>query len=105
MQSLNTMIALKSNRGSIMASLTIRQLDEEVKKQLRLRAAYHGRSMEAEARRILTEAVLPTKIDSQGLATQIQQIINDVGSIELPTIERTQNTQREPVDFTDEAFG
>ena len=31
-----------------MASLTIRQLDEELKKRLRLRAARNGRSMEDE---------------------------------------------------------
>jgi phosphopantothenoylcysteine decarboxylase/phosphopantothenate--cysteine ligase len=36
-----------------MASLTIRQLDDDVKKRLRLRAARHGRSMEDEARHLL----------------------------------------------------
>jgi phosphopantothenoylcysteine decarboxylase / phosphopantothenate---cysteine ligase len=39
-----------------MASITIRQLDEELKKRLRLRAARHGRSMEDEARTILRSA-------------------------------------------------
>jgi phosphopantothenoylcysteine decarboxylase / phosphopantothenate---cysteine ligase len=42
-----------------MASITIRQLDEELKRQLRLRAARHGRSMEDEARNILRDAVPP----------------------------------------------
>ena len=36
-----------------MASLTIRQLDDDVKRRLRLRAARHGRSMEEEARHLL----------------------------------------------------
>ncbi|HEY2136171.1 MAG TPA: plasmid stability protein, partial [Xanthobacteraceae bacterium] len=36
-----------------MASLTIRQLDDDLKKRLRLRAARHGRSMEEEARHLL----------------------------------------------------
>jgi plasmid stability protein len=36
-----------------MASLTIRNLDEEAKRALRIRAAQHGISMEEEARRIL----------------------------------------------------
>lgn len=40
-----------------MPSLTIRNLDEEVKEQLRLRAAMHGHSMEQEARGILKQAV------------------------------------------------
>ena len=39
-----------------MASLTIRKLDDGLKKRLRLRAAQHGRSMEDEARTILREA-------------------------------------------------
>ncbi len=39
-----------------MASLTVRQLDERLKKLLRLRAARHGRSMEDEVRVILKEA-------------------------------------------------
>ena len=39
-----------------MASLTVRQLDERLKKQLRLRAARHGRSMEDEVRSILRDA-------------------------------------------------
>lgn len=40
-----------------MASLNIRNLPESVRKGLRLRAARRGRSMEAEARLILAQAV------------------------------------------------
>ena len=40
-----------------MATLTIRGLDDDIRDRLRLRAATHGRSMEAEARSILAEAV------------------------------------------------
>lgn len=40
-----------------MAVMTIRNLDEGVRDKLRVRAALHGRSMEAEARAILTAAV------------------------------------------------
>ncbi len=39
-----------------MASITIRRLDDELKRRLRLRAARHGRSMEDEARTILRQA-------------------------------------------------
>ena len=42
-----------------MASLTIRKLDDEVKSRLRARANGNGRSMAAEARAILREAVAP----------------------------------------------
>jgi hypothetical protein len=37
--------------------ITVRNLPAEVKRRLRLRAAQHGHSMEAEARAILAEAV------------------------------------------------
>ena len=40
-----------------MASLLVRNLDPSVKDRLRVRAARHGRSMEAEARAILEAAV------------------------------------------------
>src|ERR1700704_1391471 len=39
-----------------MASLTIRKLDEALKRQLRLRAAHHGHSVEEEIRQILRTA-------------------------------------------------
>jgi plasmid stability protein len=38
-----------------MASITIRNLDDDVKRRLRVRAAEHGRSMEEEARDILRQ--------------------------------------------------
>jgi len=40
-----------------MATLSIRNLDEKAHKNLRLRAAEHGRSVEEEVRRILAEEV------------------------------------------------
>jgi plasmid stability protein len=40
-----------------MATLTIRGVDAELKERLRLRAARHGRSMEAELRHILSDAL------------------------------------------------
>jgi plasmid stability protein len=42
---------------SIMASLLIRRLDDKLKRQLRVRAADNGRSMEEEVRRILRAAL------------------------------------------------
>ena len=49
-----------------MASITIRQLDDELKRRLRLRAARNGRSMENEARTILRDAAA---IDGADLGT------------------------------------
>ena len=42
-----------------MAMLTIRNLPDEVHRALRVRAAQHGRSTEAEVREILASAVQP----------------------------------------------
>ena len=50
-----------------MASLTIRKLDEQVKRRLRRQAADHGRSLEAEARDILSRASLAANTPKTGL--------------------------------------
>ena len=42
-----------------MAMLTVRNLPDDVHRALRLQAALHGRSTEAEVRSILTIAVMP----------------------------------------------
>ena len=47
-----------------MASLTVRQLDEKLKKQLRLRAARNGRSVEDEVRTILRSAAADDQQDA-----------------------------------------
>ncbi len=48
-----------------MASLTVRQLDESLKQQLRLRAARNGRSVEDEVRTILRSAAAETEPSSR----------------------------------------
>ncbi len=50
-----------------MASLTVRQLDDKLKRLLRLRAARHGRSMEDEVRVILRQAAEETGRDALDL--------------------------------------
>jgi plasmid stability protein len=42
-----------------MAMLTVRNLSEETHRALRVRAAQHGHSMEAEVRQILESAISP----------------------------------------------
>lgn len=44
-----------------MAILTVRNVPEEVRRALRVRAARHGRSTEAEVRDILEQAVKPER--------------------------------------------
>jgi plasmid stability protein len=79
------------------AALNIRNLDETVKRRLQVRAARHGRSMEAEARAILAEAVREPA-DSAGLFTALLDRFGMLGGVELELPER-----REPAraaDFT-----
>ena len=47
----------------IMASISVRKLDDQVYNQLRIRAAEHGVSMEEEARQIISKSVsVPDRI-------------------------------------------
>lgn len=46
-------------RNPAAASIVIRNLDPALKERLRIRAAQHGQSMEAEARRILQTVLEP----------------------------------------------
>ncbi|MFS8478577.1 MAG: plasmid stabilization protein [Micromonosporaceae bacterium] len=73
-----------------MATLTIRGLDEALKARLRIRAAHHGRSMEAEARAIL-RAALTGPTSGRGLGSRIQQRFADLDDVALaipPRVER-----------------
>lgn len=65
-----------------LSAMSIRGLDERVKERLRVRAARHGRSMEAEARAILTDAVSEPG-DGGGLAQAIIDRFGAVGGVEL----------------------
>jgi plasmid stability protein len=67
---------------SIMASITIRNLDDALKRRLRIRAAEHGRSMEEEAREILRKEVGQTTIPAN-LAASIRARLASVGGIDL----------------------
>ena len=65
-----------------MASITIRNLDDDVKRRLRIRAAGHGRSMEEEAREILREVVGQER-RSQNLAAAIRARVAPLGGVDL----------------------
>lgn len=80
-----------------MAALSIRNLDETVKQRLLLRAARHGRSMEAEARAILTAAVSEPN-DSAGLFTALLDRFGQLGGVDLELPEREEPPRA--ADFT-----
>ena len=74
-----------------MASITIRNLDKDVKKRLRIQAAMHGHSMEEEARIILKSVLSRESRDPDDLASAIRSLFNPLGGAELP------QTPREPI--------
>ena len=79
-----------------MATLTIRDLDDELKTRLRVRAAANGRSMEAEVRAILRETL--TKPDPVGgLGSRIHQRFAEIGGVDLELPERRAGDR--PVDL------
>ncbi len=80
-----------------MASITIRNLDDDVKTRLRIRAAEKGRSMEEEARLILREAVGREEMPAKGLGTAIHERFKPFGGVELEL--PTREPMREPPRF------
>ena len=79
-----------------MASITIRNLDDDVKTRLRVRAAENGRSMEEEARLILREAVA-RKPSSRKLAEIIRSHFGPTNGVDLELPPRVAG--REPPSF------
>ena len=71
-----------------MASITIRNLDDAVKRRLRIRAAENGRSMEEEAREIIRHAVgQPSAPKNLGQAIQVR--FAKLGGVDLHLPART----------------
>lgn len=81
-----------------MASITIRNLDDDVKTRLRVRAAEHSRSMEEEARIILRDAVSDKKPELRNLAEITRECFGPLGGVELELPPRS--PMREPPDFS-----
>ena len=79
-----------------MASITIRNLDDEVKARLRVRAASNGRSMEEEVRLILRDAV-GRKPGSQNLVSIIRSHFGPSNGVDLELPPR--EPAREPPSF------
>ena len=76
-----------------MPSLTIRNIDEDLKKNLRMVAAANNRSMEEEARQILRQH-LSRQRSASGIGSRIAARFAAIGGTELPEPERSE--PREP---------
>ena len=80
-----------------MSSITIRNLDPAVKERLRIRAAQHGHSMEAEARRILQSVLSASGGPSRSLCDRIHARFARLGGVDLELPPRDE--AREPPRF------
>ena len=81
-----------------MASITIRNLDEAIKRKLRLRAAHRNHSMEDEARDILRAALAQESAPAANLADAMRRRLEPLGGVELSLPPR--GPMREPPDFS-----
>lgn len=88
--------------GVIMATMTIRNLDDELKARLRIRAAQHGKSMEEEARSILRDALKSEPLSGKELVQRIREMVEPYGGIELELPPR--EPMCEPPDFSGPEF-
>jgi len=79
-----------------MASITIRNLEDGLKRRLRIRAAEHGRSMEEEAREILRHVVTESAAP-RNLAASIRSRVAPLGGVEIDLPPR--NPMRNPPRF------
>ena len=80
-----------------MASITVRNLDEGLKRRLRIRAAGNGNSMEQEVREILTEALDRQPLTGEDLVNAIRWTFEPLGGVELKLPPR--EPMREPPTF------
>ncbi|WP_372724805.1 plasmid stabilization protein [Immundisolibacter sp.] len=81
-----------------MSSITIRNLGDTVKQNLRVRAALHGRSMEEEARTVLRNAVAQDALSGAVLLQRIRDRFAALGDVDLPQPPR--EAMREPPDLS-----
>ena len=72
-----------------MASITVRNLEDGVKRRLRIRAAENGRSMEEEARDILRTALYRQPPTQENLASIIRARFVPLGGVTLDTLPRS----------------
>jgi len=81
------------------AQIVVRNLDEDVKGRLRVRAAEHGHSMEEEVRTILRLAVAPPDPPSGGLGTEIAALFKGIGLRDGEEIPELRGHTMQPCNF------
>lgn len=79
-----------------MATLTVRNLPDDVHRALRVRAAEHGRSTEAEVRAILADVVKPQ--ERLRIGDALADLGSEIGFTEADFATLEQNRDRQPAE-------
>ncbi len=66
-----------------MTTITVRNIEDDLKLRLRVRAAERGHSMEEEVRNILRSALHRGDAPAKGLGTAIHELFKPFGGVEL----------------------
>jgi plasmid stability protein len=84
-----------------MANMTVRNVEDETKQLLRLRAARHGNSLEAELRLILRDAALERDEAPRpnNLYDAVRELVEPHGGFEIPI--PTRQPAARPIPFED----
>ena len=82
-----------------MAQILVRNLEDQLKVRLQLRAKRHGHSMEAEARDILRDALRERERPQVGLGSEIANMFRGVGLKEGEEIAELHGFTMEIPDF------
>lgn len=80
-----------------MASITVRNLDEDLQRRLRVRAAANGHSMEQEVREILRATLQHDEGPVRNIGTAIHELFRPLGGVDLEIPAR--EPMREPPRF------
>jgi antitoxin FitA len=77
------LIILACKGLNILASITVRNIDDSVKQALRVQAAEYGLSMEERVRQLITEASTARKAGRLDLALEFSRRFGPLGGIDL----------------------
>jgi antitoxin FitA len=83
-----------------MASVLIRNIDDDIKAKLQNRAKRNGHSLEAELRIVLNEAVVNDATPTEGFGTRLANLFIECGLSGIDLEPAPRHTFREPIDFS-----
>jgi plasmid stability protein len=86
-----------AEREKRVASLLIRNVDEALRDQLKLRARRHRRSLEEEARELLRAAMARDVAESETLSVIAERLFGSVYGVELVLPPRAAEQERGPL--------